>query len=254
MKKLFVTLLIVALSISLVSCDLLKKLEDRTTKGDGVETNGQNSELVTPKNDQIEVRIYSNAYDGYVNVRAQPNAKAAKLGKLRNGTEYLVKLGTQGNWTIVKWQETIGYINSSLVGETPWKPVYLDIDGDSIQGVYGYDPLDKVYLIFSNGKFAYFHEAMASADDSCDLYYGTWRFEGWDIIFTTKYITEEGKRRNASHIGAEVRLPVKKDFVGDYYTRFCENENCYDFGHVSIMTMEEFFEWKKVVNKRVRLK
>ena len=250
MKKLFIALSFIAVSLSMTSCDYLKKLHEKAT--DVTDPDSQNTETAAHTNPN-EIHIYSNAYDGYVNVRQQPSAKSAILGKLKNGQEHLVKLGTEGKWTKVKWQNTVGYVNSSIVGHTPWKPVYLDIDGDSIEGVYGDDYKDEVYFIFSNGKFAFFHEAMASADYSCDLYYGTWKFEGTDIIFTTKYITDEGKSRGASHIGAEVRLPVTSDKIGNYYTRPLD-EGVYSFGHDDYITLQDFRKWRQKANKLVSLK
>ena len=248
MKKLFITLSLVAVLLSMASCDLLSGIKKQVKPAADIP---QEKKVVQPQ-EPLEIRIYANAYDGFVNVRAQPSAKSAILGKLKNGDDYLVQLGVEGKWIKVKWQNTVGYVNSSIVGYTPWKPVYLNIDGDSIEGVYGDDSKDEVYFIFSNGKFAFFHEASATADFSRELYYGTWKFEGTDIIFTTKYMTEWGKRWNASHIGAEVRLPVTSDKIGNYYTRPLYKEG-YDFGHDGYITKYDFLEWRRKVNKQVSL-
>ena len=37
--------------------------------------------------DEGVVKVYSNAYDGYANVRQSPTSKSPILGKLRNGNE-----------------------------------------------------------------------------------------------------------------------------------------------------------------------
>ena len=88
MKKLVVALSIFTLTLSLSSCDLLNSLKKH-----------KSTEAQTQK--PLEIRIYSNAYDGYVNVRTRPNAKSAILGRLKNGQDYLVQLGVEGKWTKV---------------------------------------------------------------------------------------------------------------------------------------------------------
>ena len=89
MKKLVFALSIFTLALSLSSCDLLG----------GVKEKEKQEESVPQVQAQPEIRIYSNAYDGYVNVRQGPSAKSAKLGKLKNGPDYRVQLGVQGTWT-----------------------------------------------------------------------------------------------------------------------------------------------------------
>jgi hypothetical protein len=256
MKKLVLALSIFTLALSLSSCDLLgglkeKFISDSTSKEQPQEVAETPAPAPTPA--PKEVRIYANAYDGFVNVRAQPSAKSAKLGRLNNGNDYLVKLGVQGKWTIVKWQNGIGYVNSTIVGYTPWKPVYLNVDADWIQGIYttGY----TCYLIFNNGKYSHEHQYG-------DMEYGTWRFEGNEIVFTTKYVTEHGKSFDY-YIGKETREPVdvagKK--IGELpkcpymtpaeFAEYMAGECTTDAGSYS---KEVFNEAKKAVNKLVRLK
>lgn len=193
MKKFFITLSLVAVSLSMASCEYLKKLEEKAAKGEVAEVNGHNEGAVAPVTNPNEVRVYSNAYDGFVNVRSQPSAKSAILGRLKNGPDYLVQLGVQGKWIIVQWQNGIGYVNKSVVGYTPWKPVYLSVDGDWIQGVYqGGEPYFREFVddlwIFSNGKFAYVDNGGGTGEP---LAYGTWKFEGKEIVLTTKLVVDD---------------------------------------------------------------
>jgi hypothetical protein len=250
MKKLVLALSIFMLALSLSSCDLLG----------GVKEKEKQENPVPQVQAQPEIRIYSNAYDGYVNVRQGPSAKSAKLGKLKNGPDYLVQLGVQGNWTKVKWQNGVGYVNNSVVGYTPWKPVYLGIDGNGIQGVYvGSDDCawGGVYLVFSNGKFAKWRIPGGSSDTRIYLYYGTWRFEGMDIIFTTKYVIERDQHLRGARVGAEVRLPVKSKMIGNYEKWELEElygEKCYCLDDHLCLSEADFAEEKKKVNKLVKLK
>ena len=240
MKKFFITLSLVAMSLSMASCEYLKKLEEKAAKGEVAEVNGHNEGAVAPVTNPNEVRVYSNAYDGFVNVRSQPSAKSAILGKLKNGPDYLVQLGVQGKWIIVQWHNTIGYVNSSVVGYTPWKPVYLSVDGDSLQGAYGSEEGDYIscYYVFSNGKFAHFECGKYEGEE----YYGTWKLEGTDIIFTTKYVASDHFGR--IHVGETKSFPVKGDMIGDY------TRDRYPAGYV----YTSFQQCKKTVNKLVSLK
>ena len=242
MKKLVLALSIFTLALSLSSCDLLgglkeKFISDSTPKEQPQEVAETPAPAPTPAPN--EVRIYANAYDGFVNIRAQPSAKSAKLGRLNNGNDYLVKLGVQGKWTIVKWQNGIGYVNSTIVGYSPWKPVYLNVDGDSLQGAYGLDEGGDYfgyYLVFNNGKFAHIQDGKRAGDQ----YYGTWKLEGTDIIFTTKYVASDHFGR--IHVGETKRLPVKSNMIGDYVRERFSAGDTY------------FQQTKKKVNKLVSLK
>ena len=258
MKKFFITLSLVAVSLSMASCEYLKKLEEKAAKGETAEVNGHNEGAVAPVTNPNEVRVYSNAYDGFVNVRSQPSAKSAILGKLKNGPDYLVQLGVQGKWIIVQWQNGIGYVNSSVVGYTPWEPVYLGIDGNGIQGVYvDSDSPWGIYLVFSNGKFAKWRIPRGSSDSRIYLYYGTWRFEGMDIIFTTKYVIERDNDFVGARVGAEVRLPVKSKMMGNHEKQELEEfyGEKYHILHDHICLSEaDFAAEKKKVNKLVSLK
>ena len=241
MKKFFITLSLVAVSLSMASCEYLKKLEEKAAKGETAEVAepaGQNVGTTVQVENPNEVRVYSNAYDGFVNVRSQPSAKSAILGKLKNGPDYLVQLGVQGKWIIVQWQNTIGYVNKSVVGYTPWKPVYLSVDGDSLQGAYCSEEGDfySCYYVFSNGKFAHFECGKYEGEE----YYGTWKLEGTDIIFTTKYVASDYFGR--IHVGETKRLPVKSNMIGDYKREILSAGDTH------------FQQTKKKVNKLVSLK
>ena len=237
MKKLFIALLLVAVSISIAYAQEEQQQESTSTAATVPQSN--------------ETYVYANAYDGFVNVRAEPSAKSAILGKLKNGQDRLLQLDVQDSWIKVKWENGIGYVSSSLVGYTPWKPVYLGIDGRGVQGLY--ITYMYAYFVFSNGKFSYWYQAQGSSDTNEPLYYGTWRFEGMDIVFTTKYLTDRGKGRKESYLGAEVRLPVKSNRIGDYYKvtldKFDDGEKYYYFGHDGYLYEREFVAERKRVNK-----
>ena len=246
MKKIFTVLLLVAISLSVASCDSLMDLKDRLFGG---KKSKERVDKTRPT--PYEVRVYSNAYDGFVNVRQAPTLKSTVLGKLKNGEEYLVQLGVQGNWVVVDWYGMTGYVNKSVVGSTPWKPVYLNVDSNWLQGWYtnGYTS----YLVFSNGKYASVHQYG-------DLTYGVWRFEGTDIVFKAKSVTDYGRSCN-NYVGQEERYGVSvssKSFGG--YKKQALRPNSYYYSSDEyysgdmVVSKEDFQEYKKKVNKLVKLK
>ena len=73
----------------------------------------------TPSATDLIVMVYSNAYDGFLNVREQPDTKAPIIGKIVNGPMGAVKMGEVGGWTVVKVGETIGYASSRYLQTEP---------------------------------------------------------------------------------------------------------------------------------------
>lgn len=189
MKRLLKALLLVAVTLSMASCD--------SSKGKKA------SKSEEPAYKAYEVRVYSNAYDGFVNVREAPTTKSAILGKLRNGEDYLVQVAVEGNWIAVQWHGMIGYVNKSMVGNNPWNPVYHEVSADEIAGWYYFDSDDV--LIFNNGKFA---RVGGSEYGYVEYEYGTWKFEGTEIVLKTKFVTEAGRGWGGHHVGRELRYAV----------------------------------------------
>jgi hypothetical protein len=206
MKKILVTALLVAASMSMTSCNMfegLKKSLSGEWSPQQEEATAQDEQTQTSEpSNPYEVRLYSNAYDGYVNIRKGPTTKSAILGRLRNGNDYLVKLGVQGNWYIVEWQGSIGYAHKNMTGYSPWKAVDLDVEADWLHGIYEAEPSgasSEHFFIFKNGKYAYTFDSMP-----CE--YGSWKLEGKEIVMTTKYVTSADIR--GSYIGREERFVV----------------------------------------------
>ena len=70
------------------------------------------------------VMVYSNCFDGYLNVRAAASTKSQVLGILRNG-EAAELLSIEGKWTKVRVNGIEGYIWSADTQSTPSDPVYI---------------------------------------------------------------------------------------------------------------------------------
>ena len=114
------------------------------------------------------VMVYSNMYDGYLNVRAEPSTKSKILGKLPNGPEGAVLLGVEGTWTKVRVNGVEGYVWSAYLQPEPSEPVY--IRAEVVVGEWSwadeYAHFDS-YIIKNNGEF--YCEGYQSMENN-----GTW--------------------------------------------------------------------------------
>lgn len=132
------------------------------------------AEVVLPK-------VYSNAYDGYLNVRAQPTTKSQVVGKLNNGPEGAELLGVEGKWSKVRVNGVEGYVSSAYVQSTPTQPVYINASAvvghfGMIDSIIGYE---WIYSINSNGKYTFGEYDSGECDEES----GKWYLSGTSIIF-----------------------------------------------------------------------
>lgn len=98
--------------------------------------------------------VYSNCYDGYLNVRAQPTTKSQVLGILRNGPEGAVLLGVEGKWVKVRVNSIEGYVWAADTQSYPSDPV--NISAASVIGEWVWCDENAHFdscTIESNGNF-----------------------------------------------------------------------------------------------------
>ena len=153
MKKLF--LLLAALSFMLFTaekCSLERKIVDPEPEVDTL--------APTPSAADLIEMVYSNAYDGFLNVREQPDTKAPIIGKILNGPMGAVKMGEVGGWTVVKVGDKIGYASSRYLQTEPTAE-FTDKDMEKcIQGIWlseeskDYMVPQRVIYLCKNGVFA----------------------------------------------------------------------------------------------------
>ena len=120
--------------------------------------------------------VYSNCFDGYLNVRAEPSSKSKVVGTLRNGPEGAELISIEGKWTKVRVNGIEGYIWTADTQSYPSDPVYIDasaVVGEWLwcdEGAH----MDSC-TIESNGKF--YMEGYLSMEAS-----GKWHLSGHNII------------------------------------------------------------------------
>ena len=114
MKKIFLFAATMLLAVSVASATQSAEVSNEVV--DAVKTEAA---ALAPK-------VFSNCYDGYLNVRAEPSSKSKVVGTLRNGPEGAELLGVEGKWTKVSVNGVVGYIWSADTQSYPSDPVYID--------------------------------------------------------------------------------------------------------------------------------
>ena len=241
MKRLF---LFATSLLLLVSCGQ-KTNDAQNTQGDAVAESVVATEPAVPM-------VYSNAYDGYLNIRAQPTVKSAVLGQLRNGPKGAELLSVEGNWFKVRLDGVEGYVSSAYVQSTPTIAVSPYITSSWLQGVWVMPGAMVFYLIFDNGTFALVQQYG-------DVSYGRYKLEGSDIIFTHKHITPHGLELNYTWNETE-RLPINvvNQTIGsaERYSLISDREYQQsgeeEFGGETVFTHSSFKAYRNIIKRHVK--
>ena len=130
-------------------------------------------------NNQSSSKVYSNAYDGYINIRDSSTSKGTIIGKFKNGPDGAICLSQTGEWTKINYKGVTGYVYTKYLSDSPTEDVTLSIDGNWLKGIWRNAEEQYAYLIFNNGTFA-----LQSASGT--LAYGTYMLKGNDIEFNIK--------------------------------------------------------------------
>lgn len=135
-------------------------------------TNEVNQAVVAPA---ALPKVYSNCYDGYLNVRQAPTTQSQIVGKLKNGSEGAELLGVEGTWSKVRVNGVVGYVASKYLQSTPTEPVYVDASAFIGQWARVHMNGGTSFTIKSNGKFT--RESTSGAS-----YSGSWYLAGDKLI------------------------------------------------------------------------
>jgi uncharacterized protein YgiM (DUF1202 family) len=218
--------------------------------------NTQNSKTTAPvETAEPEISlptVYSNAYDGYTNIREHASAQSPIIGKLPNGPEGADLLGVEGNWSKVRFNGTVGYVLCEYLQSTPTVTVNPAITAKWLEGVWSDFGGYVFYLIFSNGTYA-------NIQQYGDMAYGTYHLEGSDIIFTHRYVTPHGAELGRK-VGETERYAIDVDArkIDDYepYGILTESELQEmleeDMGGEMVFTKAVFDDYIKTVKSHIQ--
>ena len=159
---------------------------------------------VAPVEAEVDLpKVYSNCYDGYLNVRAQPTTKSQILGRFNNGPEGAELLGVEGNWSKVRVNGVEGYVSSNYLQSTPTEPAYLD--ANVILGEWIYD------FYKSNGVGPYWLSFLFKSNGTCNV-----RMDGdvdvecrWRIVANSLHIQLDNETIKLQYDGSKGTLNNK---------------------------------------------
>lgn len=154
-----------------------------------------------PEQQQAVITVYSNSYDGYINIREQPSSKSKILGKFPNGPQGAKLISVEGNWSKVDLNGVVGYVYSSYVQMAPTEAVHISASAVIGEWYWSDGHQDERYIIKSNGKFI--NEFCGEVDDS-----GTWYLSGYKLVL---------KFSNGSIVNCSVDGKVMEINGTDYY-------------------------------------
>ncbi|MBO7262006.1 MAG: TonB family protein [Alistipes sp.] len=213
----------------------------------------QNANVKYSGDAQPGEKVYSCAYDGYVNMRQTPSFNAAKIGKFKNGPTGATLIRNLGEWMEINYNGVRGYVPSRFVQDEPTvaytgSATVNDITGMWRAGFFG--PLS----IYNNGYWALFGNYFYTA-------YGYYILQNNEIkLIAIKEISHD---RFMDENGDLVYLTVRNEYSIKDISIF-NNENRVDFltGYESDEEMEgvdpalctraEFMEYGKWVKDDLR--
>lgn len=147
-----------------------------------------------------EEYVYSNAYDGYTNIRNNPSTKGKIIGVLPNGNypaEFIEVSWENNNWYYIYYKGIYGYVAKSQMSSTPQNAVNLKITAKWLTGEW-YDRAGNKLTLDNKGNFTLYGTTEAA---------GKWRLTGGNNL-TLK----------ATYAGWSQTLAVDLDLgcVGDF--------------------------------------
>lgn len=133
------------LLLFVTSCSFVENILDKLDIEIGKPKTERRNVVRTPRNVDM---VYSCAYEGHLNIRAQPSFNAKIIGKFRNGPEGAYLLRNLGGWSQVEVNGVVGYVVSRYLQRTPTIPYTGRVGLNWIEGCWW---PGSGYCIFNNG-------------------------------------------------------------------------------------------------------
>ena len=165
----------ILLSTICLSCLVFSQCNNSNSgnkQSEDTEASEQIQDTQNNQNDNVK-KVYSCAYDGFVNVRKEPSFSAAKIGRLKNGPEGAKELEVLKDWTKIEFDGIEGYVPSKYVQDDPTIEYTGDATADWLEGIWLVD--GKTVFIFNNGTWTAGYDF-----ETCS---GKWIMEGKGVRF-----------------------------------------------------------------------
>lgn len=172
MKKLFLLTIVISL---LTSCSMIHR-KNKAKAEEPIEIEAES--LVEQISEEINIdpnRVYSCAYDGFVNMREQPSFKAPKIGQFRNGPQGATLVEDLGEWVKINIGGLVGYVPSKFVQHTPTIAYTGNVSVDWLEAHWG---VGDGLLVFNNGYWEYW------ANNYCPYIRGYYIMQNNEVKFT----------------------------------------------------------------------
>ena len=167
-------------------------------------------------------RIYSCAYDGFVNMREGPSFSAKKVGRFCNGPQGAIMLGAIGEWIKIDVAGTIGYVPKKYTQETPTIEYTGDVTVDWIEGLWTRN--GSILMVHNNGTWEKGYDY--------PQFYGTYIMQNNEVKFHT--IEQNVVDTDSQYYEA---------MMADWIEPICIEENCLgDWKRATYVTSEELEE------------
>ena len=169
--------------------------------------------------------VYANSHDGFLNIREEPSAKSAVVGRMYNGDQGAISLGIEvGNWVQVERRgsyggdfSTIGWVHRNYLQEMPSSPALMN--AKDLSGVWiAQTPFGNLsfttLIIFDDGRYV----EGGAGGLLCGA--GRWTLEGGKLTLKQYYNMETHKKDKDEKVITVVRenqvkklLDCKADMV-----------------------------------------
>lgn len=194
-----------------------------------------------------ERKVYSCAFDGFVNMREEPSYSAKKIGKFNNGPEGAVLLEHLGDWTKIDVSGTIGYVPTKYIQETPTIAYTGDVSVDWIEGIWKSESIASSLLIYNNGTWERGYDFKQA--------HGKYILQNNEIKFMTIWCAPEMEFNEILPINREENRLGDYE-RGSYMTQEEKEENRDDDGEYfpldyGTLTQEDFKAWGKQLLEKI---
>lgn len=199
MKKIF----IIAVSLLSVSCVLLASCKNGQSQKDKTEnSNALIVQDVVSDTQQNNVRrVYSCAFDGFLNIRKEASTSAEKIGKFNNGPDGAILLEELGEWIKIDVSGVVGYVQSKYVQDSPTIAYTGKADANWIEGEWSDE--NFILRVYNNGTFEWGYDYM-----TC---HGKYIMQNNAIKFIPTWVEED-----LDGFDETLEIKMSADMLGEY--------------------------------------